>query len=281
MTFDIDLQDFNLTDVLQFILQTKKTGVVHVQSDSSGDIYFADGLVVHAANENSEGIDALFYMSCTTSGKASFEPNVEAPKQTISEDTGKLVETIEKRRLEFRTIKEQLPAMDSILAKRTRELESAVALRRTDWQILALIDGKRKLSEVIAESKLGGYEAMKTIAWLKENELICEPEKAARIVSRLVDYLNFFFVDFSRNGLIWYKRWASSSEENKVMADAMQVDEETMELSVNAELSVEQIDHFIKSFEDIVKAEAPKIYGKVLFRKKFDDFQAKLKAKEE
>jgi hypothetical protein len=281
MTFDINLQDFNLTDVLQFILQTKKTGVIHVTGDSSGEIYFSDGLVVHAVDEMSEGIDALFYMSCTASGKASFELHVEAPKQTISEDTGKLVETIEKRRVEFRTIKEHLPAMDAILAKTTRELESAVALRRTDWQILALIDGKRKLSEVITESKLGGYEAMKTVVWLKEKELICEPEKAARIVSRLVDYLNYFFADFSRNGLIWYKRWASSNEENKEMASAMRVDEETMELTVVAGMSVEQIDHFIKSFEEIVKSEGPKIYGKVLFRKKFEDFQTKSKAQEE
>ena len=280
MTFNIDLQDFDLTDVLQFILQTKKTGVVHVRGESQGEVYFVDGRVVHAADEKSEGIDALFYVSCNASGNASFEPNVEAPKQTIAEETGKLVETIEKRKVEFRTIKEKLPAMDSVLAKTTREPESAVALRRTDWQILALIDGKRRLSEVINESKLGGYEAMKTVVWLKEKDLICEPERAARIISKLVDYLNNFFADFSKNGLIWYKRWAASTEENKKMASAMRVDEETMELTVLAELNTEQIDHFITSFEEIVQTEGPKIYGKVLFRKKFDDFQAKLKTQE-
>ncbi len=280
MTFDINLQDFNLTDVLQFILHTKKTGVVHVTGESNGDIYFADGLVVHAVNDASEGIDALFYMSCTTSGKALFEPNVDAPKQTISEDTGKLVETIEKRKVEFRTIKDRLPAMDSILAKATRDLESAVALRRTDWQVLALIDGKRKLSDVITQSKLGGYEAMKTIVWLKEKELICEPAQSAAVVSRLVEYLDHFFADFGRNGLIWYKRWVSSSEVHKQMADVMKVDEENMELTVDGELSAQQVDDFIGSFEEIVKTEGPKIYGKVLFRKKFDDFQSKLKSQE-
>ena len=276
MTFNINLQDFDLTDVLQFILQTKKTGVVHVRGESQGEVYFTDGHVVHAADESTEGIDALFYISCNTTGNASFEPNVEAPKKTISEDTGKLVETIEKRKVEFKDIKEKLPAMGSILAKATRELESAVALRRTDWQILALVDGKRNVSEVITESKLGGYEAMKTIVWLKDKELICEPQRTVQIISRLVDYLNYFFADFSKNGLIWYKRWAASTEESKKMASAMQVDEETMELTVVSELTAEQIDHFIRSFEEIVQAEGPKIYGKVLFRKKFDDFQGKL-----
>jgi hypothetical protein len=281
MTFEINLQHFNLTDVLQFVSNTKKTGVIHVEGDTAGEVYFSEGLVVHAVDATCEGLDALFYMSCATSGKACFELHVEAPKQTISEDTGKLVETIEKRRIEFQKIKEHLPAMDSILAKTTRDLESGVALRRSDWQVLALIDGKRKLADVIAESKLGGYEAMKTIVWLKEKELVYEPEKAARVVTALVEYLNSFFAGFSKNGLIWFKRWASSSEENKEMANAMTVDEETMEMKVVSELSSEQVDFFIESFEEIVRTEGPKIYGKVLFRKKFDDFKEKLKKKEQ
>jgi len=281
MTFEINLQHFNLTDVLQFVLKTKKTGVIHVEGDTAGKVYFSKGLVVHAADATCEGLDALFYMSCATSGKASFELNVEAPKQTISEETGKLVETIEKRRIEFQKIKEHLPAMDSILAKTTRDLESGVALRRSDWQVLALIDGKRKVANVIAESKLGGYEAMKTIVWLKEKELVYEPERTARVVTGLVEYLNSFFASFGKNGLIWFKRWASSSEENKEIAGTMTVEEETMEMKVVSELSPEQADLFVESFEDIVQTEGPKIYGKVLFRKKFDDFKEKLRKKEQ
>ncbi|KPK62513.1 hypothetical protein AMJ83_10710 [candidate division WOR_3 bacterium SM23_42] len=277
MTFEINLHDFNLTDVLQFVLNTKKTGVVHVEGGTAGEIYFANGLVVHAAAAACEGVDALFEMSCTTSGKAKFEPRVEAPKQTVSEDTGKLVETIEKRRIEFETIKQDLPPMDSVWAKTTREPESAVALRRTDWQVLAMLDGKRTLSGVITESKLGGFEAMKTIVWLKEKGLICEPGHAARVVSRVINYLNFFFADFSKNGLIWYKRWLATTEGNEKIAGAITIDEETMEANVVSELTSKQIDDFIGSFEAIVKTEGPKIYGKLLFRKKFEDFQAKLK----
>jgi hypothetical protein len=277
MTFEINLHDFNLTDVLQFVLNTKKTGVVHVEGGTAGEIYFANGLVVHATAAACEGIDALFEMSCTTSGKAKFEPRVEAPKQTVSEDTGKLVETIEKRRIEFETIKQNLPPMDSVWAKTTREPESAVALRRTDWQVLAMLDGKRTLSGVITESKLGGYEAMKTIVWLKEKGLIYEPGHAARVVSKVVNYLNFFFADFSKNGLIWYKRWLATTEGNEKIAGAITIDEETMEANVVSELTSKQIDDFIGSFEAIVKTEGPKIYGKLLFRKKFEDFQAKLR----
>lgn len=275
MTFEIGLQEFKLTDVLQFVLQTKKTGVVHVKGETSGEIYFADGLVVHALNESSEGIDALFNMSSMTSGTASFEPRVRAPKQTISEGTGKLVDTVEKRRVEFQTIKMKLPPMTSVWAKTTKDLESAVALRRTDWQVLAMIDGKRNLAGVIAESKLGGFEAMKTIVWLKEQGLIYEPEQAARTMSRLTKYLNLFFGSFSKNGLIWYKRWSVSTDDSRRIARAINVDEDTLETQVVSELNAADIAFFIKTFEVIVNTEGPKIYGKLLFRKKFQDFGAK------
>ena len=276
MTFEINLQDFNLTDVLQFVLNTKRTGVVHVEGETKGEIYFTNGLVVHATNGTSAGVEALFNLSFTSSGKANFEPMVESPEQTISEDTGKLVETIEKRRIEFQTIKINLPPLTSVWAKTTKEPESAVAIRRTDWQVLAMIDGKRKLADVITESKLGGYEAMKTVVWLKEKGLIYEPAQLARIGSRVVGYLTAFFADFSKNGLIWYKRWVASRDENAEIATAISIDEETMETEVISELTTEQIDYFINSFEEIVKTEGPKIYGNLLFRKKYDDFQSKL-----
>ena len=281
MTLEINLQYFDLTDVLKFLLQTKKTGVLHIEGDSPGRIYCAEGLVVHAVNGTCEGVEALYYMSCVRSGKASFEPDVSAPEHSISEETGKLVETIEKRRVEFENIRKHLPTMDSIIAKTTRDLAADVALRRTDWQILALIDGKRKLSDLITESKLGAFEAMKTIAWLKEKELIYEPEKAARVVSKLTTYLDAFFADFSRNGLIWFKRWASSNDANKEMAAAIEIEEDTMSVNITSELTMDQIDSFVNSFEQIVGTEGPKIYGKVLFRRKFEDFRGKLKEQEE
>lgn len=276
MTFEISLKEFKLTDVLQFLLFTEKTGVVHVSGEISGDVYFADGIVVHAEEETCEGIDALFNMSMITSGTATFDPHVRAPKQTISEDAGKLVDTVEKRRVELQALKKNLPPLDSIWTKATKEPESAVALRRTDWQVLAKIDGKRKLSEVITESKLGGYEAMKTIVWLKDQGLIYEPEQVARTMSRMTRYLNLFMADFQKNGLIWFKRWSGNSEANKRIARAITVNEETFAVDVVSELNTNDIDYFIRSFEDIVCTDGPKIYGKLLFRKKFDDFKAKL-----
>lgn len=278
MTFEIDLREFDLTDVLQLLLHAKKTGVVRITGETPGEIYFSGGIAVHAADTTCAGMDALFNMSAVASGTARFEAGVPAPERTITEDAGRLLETVEKRRVEFQSIREKLPPTNSIWAKTTKEPEAAVALRRSDWQVLALIDGRRKLSGVINESKLGSFEVMRSIVWLREKGLIYEPEQAARTMSRLVNYLNCFLRDFSKSGLIWFKRWSASTADGMRIGRAIAIDEDTMEVRVVSELDARDIDTFIASFEEIVKTEGPKIYGKLLFRKKYDEFMGRLGA---
>jgi len=269
--FEINLKEFTLGDVLQFLARVKKSGVLKVSGGITGDIYIKEGFVVHAADGVETGIEALLNLSFIELETASFEPGVEAPEQTISEDFGKLTENIEKRRIEFQEIKKKLPPMDTVLAKSTRDLESAVALRRTDWQILALIDGKRRLGDVITESKIGGYEATKTITWLKDQGLIYDPEEAQRVMTRLIDFLKKLFEDFGENGLLLLKEWG-----NKKIIDALDINEETFEIEPIAELTYDEIDESIKEFKEYIKSRGPKLYGKLLFKKKWQAFEKKI-----
>ena len=71
-------------------------------------------------------------------------------------------------------------------------------------------------------------------------------------MSMMTNYLNSFIADFSRNGLIWFKRWATNNEDSKRIARAVDIDEETMEIKIVAELNSADIDYFIRSFEEIV-----------------------------
>lgn len=274
--FEANLQEFTLIDILQFLLKIRKTGMLKVEGESTGEIYLKDGLVIHAANATGQGIEALTSMSFAASGKVSFEPGIEPKTKTISEDVGKLTENIEKRQIEFQEIKKKLPPMDTILAKSTKELKSSVALRKTDWQILALIDGKRNLFEVIEGSKVAGYEAMKTIVWLKEKGLIYEPMQAERIMSTVVRYLNLFLTDFGTNGLNWLRRWAEINPDNKAVVNALNINEVTMEIKVISPLDQQLIEKFFHGFDEFVENEGPKIYGKLLFKKKFENFKEKL-----
>ncbi|MEO0184189.1 MAG: DUF4388 domain-containing protein [candidate division WOR-3 bacterium] len=274
---EINLKEFSVSDLLSFLVQLKKTGLIRVSGELSGEIYVKEGYIVHATDGLEKGFESLLNLSLARLDHATFESGVRTNEQTISEDVGKLNENIEKRRVEFEKIKDRLPPRDAVLAKSTKELPSAVALRRTDWQVLAMVDGKRTLNEIISQSQLGGYETIKTIIWLKEQGLIYDPKEAERLMAVLIRYFNVFFRTFGKNGLNWYKRWCEMEPENQSLGSALRVDEETLEVGLQNPLTQDQIDSFRRKFEQFVNSEGPQLYGKLLFKKKIDELRTGLK----
>ena len=274
--FEINLKEFILGDILQFLARVKKTGVLKISGSTSGEIYIKDGLVVHATDGVDKGVEALINLSFLESDKGSFETEVDSPEQTISEDLGKLTENIEKRRIEFQEIKKKLPPMDTVLCKSTRDLESAVALRRTDWQVLARIDGKRTLGDIIAESKIGSYESTKTITWLQEQGLIYDSAEAERVVSELTKFLGVLFEDFGKNGFTWLKNWSDIDSDNKKIVDSLKINEETYEIEPVVELTSSEIKEALGNFKEYIQTAGRKSYGKVLFKKKWQGFIKKI-----
>jgi len=274
--FEINLEEFPLSDVLQFLIRVKKSGVFRVFGAVTGEIYTQNGLVVHATDGVNTGVEALINLTFINLETGRFELGVGAPEQTLAEDFGKLIETIEKRRIEFQEIKKKLPPLDTVLAKSTKELDSSIALRRTDWQILALIDGKKTLSDVIAESHIGGYEATKTITWLKEQGLIYEPREVERVMITLTKFLRILLEVFGKNGLKLLKQWANSATRNMMVLNVYHIDERTLKITPRGELSAGEVELSVKNLEDYIKTEGPKIFGKVLFKKKWRDFEEKM-----
>ncbi|MBN2619495.1 DUF4388 domain-containing protein [candidate division WOR-3 bacterium] len=274
--FEINLKQFTIGDVLQFLTHIKKTGVLKVKGSVSGEVFVKEGLVIHASDGVDKGMEALLNLSFMELETGRFEIGTTSPEQTISEDLGKLTENVEKRRIEYEEIRQKLPPMNTVLAKSTRDLESAVALRRTDWQILALIDGKRTLGDVIVESKIGGYEATKTITWLKDKGLIYDPEEAVRVMEKLAAFLRIVFKDFGKNGLELFKQWGDVEKKNRRVVDSVDVNPETMSIQLLAELPANDIFDSIKDFKIYIENEGLKMYGKMLFRKKWQAFVKKV-----
>lgn len=275
---DVNFGVFSLGDVLQFLSRVKETGVLKITGDVAGEIYLKEGFVVHATDGSEKGLEALFNMTFSANARGSFEVNVRAPEQTISEDMGKLTEDIDQRRIEFESIRSQLPPMETVYAKSTKDLEQSVALRRTDWQLLALIDGKRTLNEVIAQCKIGAYEAAKTIIFLKDKGLLYDPREAERVMSGMLKYLEILFEKFGKGGLDMLRTWSAQSPANKSVCDAILINEENLRVELNGMLTTEQIKDFFKHFDEHLSQQGPAVYGKLLFRKKYEDLQTALKS---
>ncbi len=78
------LAELALTDVVQILSQSRKTGQLRIRSGpDQGEVHFQDGSVVHAIWQAFRGEDAFFPMLALTSGEFSLDPTFKPPTRTI------------------------------------------------------------------------------------------------------------------------------------------------------------------------------------------------------
>lgn len=196
-----DLAHFSVVQVLYFLSMNKKTGRLKVKAKQEGEIYIEEGKCTHASVNEIEGLDALFELSLFTEGSLSFEPNVLPEKKTMSGETGKLFEEVERRSKEIRNLENKLPPLDAVLLKAESPSDEKLRLRKNDWKVLSLVDGKRPVREIIFESNIGVFEAYKSLSFLMEKGLIFDPEEGKRNGRKFLEFLNAFLDEYSRDAI--------------------------------------------------------------------------------
>ena len=277
---EVNLQEFELGQLVLFLNHSCKTGRLRIEGEyRKGNIYLTEGKVVHCECEELSGVEALYDLSMEEGGRAFFEKGITTSQRTLEEDAGLLVSEFEKRRVEFKELKEKIPPLDSILSKlASAGIEGGVSLRRTDWQILALIDGKNTLKDIITASKIGAFDAYKSIIWLKEQGLIFDPEEFEHLVEKEICRIDIFLDEFARKGVgmerwrIALDNWASSSEENRLLLESMSIDEQSMKLKELrlAKLEKSYIRNLFDALFKYLETEGVNVYGKILAKRKLD-----------
>lgn len=283
---EVNLQEFDLGQLVMFLNHSGKTGLLRVDGESKkGRIYLNEGKVVHCEAEDISGVEALYDLSMEDRGRAVFEKGVKAAQQTLEEDTALLTQEFEKRRTEFKELRERLPPLDSVLAKSAAVIpEQGVSLRRMDWQVLALVDGKKPLKEIIGASKLGAFDAYKSIIWLREQGLIVDPREFERLVAREVQRIDIFFDEFARTGVggerwrVLVEGWAAASEENRMLIESLMITDQTVKLKELklARLDKDYIKGIFDAFFKFLETEGVGVYGRILAKRKMEAVQKRV-----
>lgn len=78
-----DLKVFPLLPVLQMLLASGRSGLLSLQHERGGFMWFENGELVHASSSGLTGEAALQLLSIVESGTFTFEGNQEAPEKTI------------------------------------------------------------------------------------------------------------------------------------------------------------------------------------------------------
>jgi hypothetical protein len=84
--------------------------------------------------------------------------------------------------------------------------------------------------------------------------------------------LKILFEDFGKNALGWLQAWAGADDQNKKVAEALYVHTDTLEIETVGQLKPAEVMTALDRLTAFIQTNGPKTYGKVLFKKKWQQF---------
>jgi CheY-like chemotaxis protein len=164
--FTGQLADMGVVDLMQTIEISRKSGVIHIDSDlGEGDVWFRDGRVIDAQMGRLQGDAAVYRMLGLADGSFEVEFKPVSRSEVIRESTQGLLMEGMRRVDEWGRLLEQLPPLDCVLALEVSQFEE----RRDelDPPVVALLrrfDGRRTILEVVDDSGQDDLEALGLIS---------------------------------------------------------------------------------------------------------------------
>jgi hypothetical protein len=272
------LSDFPASQILFLLAKFGKTGKVEINSEEDkGEVYFVKGKVTHSTYGDMTGVEALYNLSIFSKGKIEFIPDKKTTKVTIKDEVSDLISEIERRKVALTEARSKLPPFDTVLMKSPKPPADDVALRKDDWKILIMMDGKNSIKEVVEKSGMGALNIYKTIAWFLEKNLVYDPKGMERFLNQKIRFINTLSKELATLGIgekEWLKLVENSfkeSKEGKKLFD--EILETNTELSLKGNKSVdisrEELERLFSRATESIEERCKKEFGPMLTKTKF------------
>lgn len=175
MALEGNLSDFGLADLFQLIGLGQRTGCLEIKGkNGSGEIYFDNGFIVHARANTVEAENSVYLMFNWLEGKFIFIPDKKSAKNTIMWDWQNLILEAARRSDELMEAKKLIPDDNAILAIVDSEDKSLdnIHLTNDDLKVLSLVNGIRKVKEIIEKTHMDSTAAAKIITAMINAKII-------------------------------------------------------------------------------------------------------------
>ncbi len=258
---------FSVGEILYLLSHFKKTGKLSIKNE--GEIYILNGKAVHSIYKNLKGVEALYNLSILTNGEFEFISEEKSSEITIDRGNSELFNEIEKRATAVSEIEKELPPLNAVPVKSQSTPKEKVALRKSDWKVLIKVDGKNNIKHIIKESGMGIFEAMKTLVWLFQQNLIYDPELKERILNDGSKKINAI-LDVLGKGPWWdeLKNFIAKSK----LDDYFIIEDNKFEIKKeDVPLSDKELKDMFNDIIERLKEKASETLGKVLALKKIQN----------
>lgn len=169
-----NLQDFEITDILQLIYMGQKVGVLRIITENDeGEIYFDSGLVVHAKTQDKKGQSAIQTILRWTKGSFVFDPEGKMPEEkTIQLPVQNVILEAARQIDEWKGMEKIIPSMDVIVDFVPEPDMSNIELNQEEWRVLTAIDGEKTAKEIAEKLNLKEFETARILYGLISSGLL-------------------------------------------------------------------------------------------------------------
>ena len=188
-----DLSQVKLFDILKPLLMGKKTGKLSFKGKESGEMYLEIGNIVHAKTPNSFGEYGFFTIMGWKMGRITFEPDEFPPERSIPIPSEQLLLNWSSKKMEWERIREIIPSNNAIFRLSLQRDGENKHISADQWNVLALSNGVRNVSEVARALNLDEFKVIKAIYLLVQAGLMEQVGEQKPIKKKLVRE-NFFSV---------------------------------------------------------------------------------------
>lgn len=179
MALEGDLSEFHLTDIIQLVDLSKKTGAVFLQGrrgqqQLEGWLYFRDGKVVGARMGSLPPLEAAYTFFTFTSGPFRFHDDVQLDVPTITQSNEVIIMEGIGRQEIWERIQQHVPSLAMIprLVPNPAATGNEINLEADEWRVLTMVNGKNTVSQIAQRSGLGEMRTCEIIAQLLNSGLI-------------------------------------------------------------------------------------------------------------
>ncbi len=179
MALEGNLSEFHLTDIIQLVDLSKKTGAVFLQGSRSqqqfeGWLYFRDGKIVGARMGNLPPLEAAYTFFTFTSGPFRFHDDVQLDVPTITQSNELIIMEGIMRQDAWARIQEHVPSLSMIprLVPNPAATGNEINLEADEWRVLTMVNGKNTVGQIAQRSGLGEMRTCEIIAQLLTSGLI-------------------------------------------------------------------------------------------------------------
>ncbi|MBC8162225.1 MAG: DUF4388 domain-containing protein [Roseiflexaceae bacterium] len=183
MALEGDLSEFHLTDIIQLVDLSKKTGGVflHGQRGSEtleGWLYFRDGKIAGARLGTLAPLEATYTFFTLASGPFRFHDDVIIDVPTITLSNEMIIMEGIMRQEAWETTQAQLPSLGMVprLVTNPSATSNEINIEADEWRVLTMVNGRNTVGHIAQRSGLGEVRTCEIIARLLNNGLIEQRE---------------------------------------------------------------------------------------------------------